>query len=293
MKTKIGLIIFLLTSIWISNAQTTTNRGTIKESLTLSSKTLGRDIKYSVYLPADYTTSIRSYPVLYLLHGYSDNETSWIQFGEIEKAIDKLTSQSEFTPMIIVMPDAGETWYINNYDTTVRYEDAFFTDFIPTIEKIYRIRATKEFRAIAGLSMGGYGSLLYAMKHSDKFAACLAFSSAVYSDSFMKNRLKLGERNSNNCYGKLNGDELPKVWKMNSVLELASILPVSNLNALKYYIDCGDKDALILGNSQLNLILNERNVMHEFRVRAGKHEWTYWRQSIDDGLRFLTPIFSR
>ena len=167
-------------SICVVHAQTAANAGTINESLALSSKTLGRDIKYSVYLPADYNTSMRSYPVLYLLHGYSDNETSWIQFGEIEKTIDKLTSQMDFTPMIIVMPDAGESWYINNYDTTVRYEDAFFTDFIPTIEKNYRIRATKEFRAIGGLSMGGYGSLLYAMKHTDKFAACLAFSSAVY-----------------------------------------------------------------------------------------------------------------
>ena len=274
-------------------AQNPCFRGTVKESLIVKSTILGRDIKYSIYLPYDYNTSNRSYPVLYLLHGSTDNEVSWIQFGNINSTADRLIASGESAPIIIVMPDAGLTYYINNYNDSVRYEDAFFAEFIPIIEKTYRIREVKRFRAICGLSMGGYGSLLYAFKHSDMFAACLSFSAAVRNDSLMIKRLRLGEGNSNECYGKLVEDTLPETWRKNSILDLAAKLPLKQLNSVKYYIDCGDKDERILGNSLLNFTLNARKVPHEFRVREGDHNWSYWRKSMEDGLKFLSPIFQR
>jgi enterochelin esterase-like enzyme len=294
MKIKYYLVICLiLSSIGFITAQTTCNRGTVKESLFVKSMILGHDIKYSVYLPSDYYTSNRKYPVLYLLHGYTDDETSWIQFGEVNITADKLIENREASPMIIVMPDAGLSWYINNYNDSVRYEDAFFSEFLPTIEKTYRIRAQKEFRAIGGLSMGGYGSLLYVMKHPDMFSACLPFSAAIRNDSLMFQRLQIGESSSNECYGKMKGDTLPEIWKKNSVLELAATLPPDQLNSVKYYIDCGDKDDLFFGNSLLHLVLKQREVPHEFRVRGGEHEWLYWRKSIEDGLKFLSIQFTR
>ena len=287
------LTIYILATCIASNAQTHCANGTVMESLSIKSKILGHDIKYSVYLPSDYYSSNRSYPVLYLLHGYTDNETSWIQLGEVNITADKLTENREASPTIIVMPDAGLTWYIDNYDGSVRYEDAFFSEFIPTIEKTYRIRASKEFRAVGGLSMGGYGALLYAMKHPDMFTACLPFSAAIRNDSLMIKRLQLGESSSIECYGKMKGDILPETWKKNNVLELAASLPLNQLNSVKYYIDCGDKDDLFFGNSLLHLVLKQREVPHEFRVRGGFHEWFYWRKSIEDGLKFLSPIFNR
>jgi S-formylglutathione hydrolase FrmB len=294
MRIKIYLLaLLILPAFGISTAQTPCNKGIVKESLSVKSKVLGHDIKYSVYLPADYYSSNRSYPVLYLLHGYTDNETSWIQFGEVNSTADKLIANREASPMIIVMPDAGLSWYINNFNDSVRFEDAFFSEFIPTIEKTYRIRAKKEFRAIGGLSMGGYGSMLYTLKHPDMFIACLPFSAAIRNDSLMIKRLQIGESSSNKCYGKMKGDTLPETWKKNSVLELAATLPLSQMNSVKYYIDCGDKDDLFFGNSLLHLVLKQREVPHEFRVRGGKHEWAYWRQSIEDGLKFISPIFNR
>lgn len=294
MKTKYYLIISLIFfPIDIIYAQTNCNKGIVHESLFVQSSILGREIKYSVYLPSDYNTSRRYYPVLYLLHGYTDNETSWIELGKVNTTADKLIAANKLSPIIIVMPDAGLTWYINSYNDSIRYEDAFFSEFIPNIEKTYRIIQKKEFRAIGGLSMGGYGSLLFAMKHSEMFVGCLAFSAAVRNDSLMKKRIKLGEKRSNECYGKLHGDSLPETWRKNNVLDLASKQPLSNLNSIQFFIDCGDKDELIFGNSLLNLIFNDRKINHEFRVRAGKHNWEYWRQSIDDGLEFLTPIFRR
>lgn len=294
MKIKYVLLISLiLATFFVSTAQSICSKGSVMESLSVKSKILGHDIKYSVYLPSDYNSSNRSYPVLYLLHGYTDNETSWIQFGEVNITADKLIENREASPMIIVMPDAGLSWYINSFNDSVRYEDAFFSEFIPTIEKAYRIRAKKEFRAIGGLSMGGYGSMLYALKHPDLFVACLPFSSGIRSDSLMIQKQKWNELNLNACYGSLQGNKLSKTWKENSILELAAKLPVAQLNSVSYYIDCGDKDALISGNFLLKNILNERGVPHEFRVRAGAHEWVYWRKSIGDGLQFLSPIFNR
>lgn len=286
----LGIALFFLGS---ADAQPISDRGIVKESLAVKSKILGRDLKYSVYLPSGYYTSSRSYPVLYLLHGYTDNETSWTQFGEVNSIADKLIAAGECPSMIIVMPDGGLTWYINTFNDSVRYEEAFFEDFIPAIEKTYRIRSDKEFRAIGGNSMGGYGSLLYAFKHPDMFAACLPFSAALLNDTMMVKRLRLGESKSNECYGKLNGDKLPESWKTNSILQLAVTLPIDQLNSTNYYIDCGDKDKFVFGNSLLNFILNDQQIPHEFRVRGGVHGWMYWRESIEDGLKYLGPIFHR
>ena len=90
--------------------------------------------------------------------------------------------------MIIVMPDAWDTWYINQYDGKVPYEDMFFEELIPYMEKTYRIRSDKESRAIAGLSMGGYGSFLYSLHHPDMFCACAPLSAAVFDDTVMEAR---------------------------------------------------------------------------------------------------------
>ncbi|MFA5815094.1 MAG: alpha/beta hydrolase-fold protein [Bacteroidales bacterium] len=124
--------------------------------------------------------------VVYLLHGYTDNETGWIQFGEVNMAADKAIASREIPSMIIVMPDAKATWYMNNADVSEKFEDMFIQEFIPYIDKTYRTRAKKEFRGVSGLSMGGFGTLLYSLKRPDMFAACAAFSAAVWTDEEIK-----------------------------------------------------------------------------------------------------------
>lgn len=111
MKQLVSSILSLLLFVpFIADAQ----QGTIKESLTLQSDILGKQVEYSVYLPAEYEESNRSYPVLYLLYGFSDDETGWTQFGEVKAIADKHIQKIAVTPMIIVMPDAGVSWYIAN-----------------------------------------------------------------------------------------------------------------------------------------------------------------------------------
>jgi S-formylglutathione hydrolase FrmB len=285
--------VYLLIALSFAVLSASAQQGKVLQSLTIESKILGNPIKYSVYLPAGYDASTKDYPVLYLLHGYTDNETTWIHGGKAPEAADNAIAKGEVLPMIIVMPDAGLTWYLNDYLGKVRYEDAFFKEFIPAIEKAYRIKADKGHRAIGGLSMGGYGSLLYAMKHADMFSGCIPMSAGVFTQDEFTQRLKNKDFRFAEIYGPMNGEALPETWKSQSILDLAKTLPKEQLASMAYYIDCGDDDFLIAGNCELHLILKSHDIPHQFRVRDGNHDWGYWQVSIVDGLRFLNTVFPK
>lgn len=270
--------------------------GQVREGLRFPSPILGRDVKYAVYLPPDYLISSRRYPVVYLLHGYTDDESGWIQFGEVNMAADRAIAGREIPSMIIVMPDGGVSWYINDYQDKVRYEDMFIQEFIPYIDGAYRTRPVKEFRGVSGLSMGGWGALLQAMRHPDLFAACAAFSAALWTDEdFVTMDEKAYERIISPLLGpKLTGkDRLTAHFRAYNPLDLARILSVEALKKVRLYIDCGDDDFLFKGNAALHIILGERKIPHEFRVRDGAHTWTYWRTGIVEGLKFIGQSFHR
>ena len=270
--------------------------GQVLEGLKLSSAILGRDVAYAVYLPPDYATSTRRYPVVYLLHGYTDNESGWIQFGEVNLAADRAIAEREIPPMIIVMPDGGVSWYINDLAGKVRYEDMFVQELIPHIDAVYRTRADREFRGIAGLSMGGWGTLVHAFRHPELFAACAAFSAAVWPDEEI---LGMKQDTWDKVVGPVLGvglagrDRLTPGFRKVSPLDLARSLPEDSLKKVRYYIDCGDDDFLTKGNCALHLLLADRKIPHEFRVRDGGHTWSYWRTGIVDGLKFIGQSFHR
>jgi enterochelin esterase-like enzyme len=270
--------------------------GQVLEGLHYSSAILGRDVNYAVYLPPDYAVSTRRYPVVYLLHGYTDDESGWIQFGEVNMAADRAIAGREIPPMIIVMPDAGVTFYINDSQNKVRYEDMFIQEFIPHIDAAYRTRPGKGFRGISGLSMGGWGTLLLAMRHPDLFAACAAFSSALWTDEdYTTLEDKMYERILGPLFGfGLAGkDRLTPHFRAYNPLDLARTTAVESLKKVRYYIDCGDDDFLFKGNAAIHVILAERKIPHEFRARDGAHTWSYWRTGIVEGLKFIGQSFHR
>ncbi len=294
MKIKLLVISFLSILSLHSNAQIVP-MGQVLEGLSMSSPILGREVNYAIYLPPDYKEGTRLYPVVYLLHGYTDNETGWIQFGEVNMAADRAIASREIPAMIIVMPDAKATWYMNNADGSEKFEDMFTQEFIPFIDKTYRTRAKKEFRGISGLSMGGFGSLLYSLKHPELFAACAAFSSAVWTEAEVKT---MTEGKGGGMFDKLFGLTKEKTlltphYKENSILDLAATLPKDQIEKVKFYIDCGDDDFLYKGNSALHVLLRDRQIKHEFRVRDGSHSWIYWRTGIPEGLKFIGESFHR
>jgi enterochelin esterase-like enzyme len=261
---------------------------------TVKSTILNKNVNYSIYLPADYDQSQRSYPVVYLLHGYTDDNTAWLQFGEVNRYADKAIADGSIPPMIIVMPDADSSFYINSYDGKEKYEDFFIKEFLPAIEKTWKIKSEKRFRGVAGLSMGGYGTLIYALKYPELFAAAAPLSAAVFADdditSFPENSW---DRTFAQLYGHgLKGkDRLSKAWYDNSIPKLVETKSADDLKKVRYWIDCGDDDFLIKGNCNLHIMLTEKKVPHEFRVRDGVHDWKYWRTGIVDALKFIGESF--
>ncbi|MHC4737515.1 MAG: alpha/beta hydrolase [Planctomycetota bacterium] len=289
------LFVVLSSSILTAGETGYFQQGRLMESLVFDSKILDWDVKYSIYLPPDYDSSSRRYPVVYLLHGATDDDTGWIQFGEVHLAADRAIAAREIPPMIIVMPDAKMTWYINDYQGEDRYEDMLITEFIPYIDKTYRTRTKKRYRGISGLSMGGYGALITAMRHPDLFTACAAFSSGTWTDEEI---IKMEEKRYERYYSKLYGHNLKgearltEHYKKYSPLHQGKSLPEETLKRVRWYLDCGDDDFLYRGNSALHVLLRERNIPHEYRVRDGGHSWIYWRTGITAGLKFIGEDFN-
>ena len=271
-------------------------RGQVREGLSVASEKLGQAVAYSLYLPPDYDHSQRSYPVVYLLHGYTDDETAWVQFGEVQNTLDREIAAGTLPPMIVVMPDAGVSWYVDKYDGSFPWEQMFVEEFIPEIESRYRIRSQKEFRAISGLSMGGHGSLVMGIKHPDLFAAVAAFSAAIYSrEYFSSQEQDRYDRVFGPVYGpgKAGEARLTQHWEQNSVMPLAENTADEALKSVRWYLDCGDDDFLYQGNSLLHIHWRDRGIPHEYRIRDGAHTWTYWRTHIGKGLRFIAESFHR
>jgi enterochelin esterase-like enzyme len=276
------------------HAQTWAGQGKVLEGLRFPSPLLNRDVHYAIYLPADYDLSTRRYPVVYLLHGFTDDESAWIQFGEANLAADRAIAAREIPPMIIVMPDGDVTWYVNDYRGQVRYEDMFVQEFIPFIDRTYRTRAKKEFRGISGLSMGGYGSLMYAMRHPDLFVACAAFSSGVMTDEEIVSLQEYDRYFASLFDAKPEGqNRLNQHWRAYNPLDLARKVPLDRLKTVHWYLDCGDDDFLYKGNSALHVIMRDIGLPHEYRVRDGDHSWAYWRSGITAGLKFIGEDFNR
>jgi enterochelin esterase-like enzyme len=258
----------------------------VMDALPVKSEILGKEMKVAVYLPDGYASSQRSYPVLYLLHGYSDDQTGWVQFGEVQRIADQAISEGRAAPMIIVMPDAEVTWYANDLKGQYRFEDYFFTELIPHVESTYRCRAKKEFRAVSGLSMGGMGAFVYAMRHPELFASSCPLSAALWDRAAMSKRMKLGEQGETE-------------EKINAFLDrycpvtLAERMPEEQKKAVRLYIDCGDDDFHSADNARMHALLLEKKIPHEFRIRDGAHSWEYWRTALPSVLEFVSGTFRR
>jgi len=282
---KLCLFAFIALLPVVMPAQT----GKVLDNLSMTSKILNMDRKYAVYLPPDYETSQRSYPVLYLLHGSGDDQTGWVQFGEVLHIADKAIKEGKATPMIIVMPDAntGQRGYFNDIKGKWRYEDFFFEEFIPYVEKQFRIKADKRYRAVSGLSMGGGGTLMYALHHPEMFSSACPLSASVGSISQEAMRENFKQRGVTD----IPDTEIDAYFNKYSALALIENMPDSLKNAVRWFIDCGDDDFLYEGNSLLHIAMKKKNIPHEFRIRDGAHTWTYWRASLPEVLGFISDAF--
>jgi S-formylglutathione hydrolase FrmB len=187
------------------------------------------------------------------------------------------------------MPDAntGQRGYTNDVSGNWRYEDFFFEELMPYVEEKYRIKNEKRYRAVAGLSMGGGGTFYYALHRPDLFSSACPLSAATGPltrddvDNYMGRRGMPGasEEQKNEWFEKYN------------VLELLKNIPDEQKKAVRWYIDCGDDDFLYEGNSLVHIEMRKKEIPHEFRIRDGGHNWTYWRESLPVVLQFISDAF--
>jgi enterochelin esterase-like enzyme len=256
------LLITLFLSLVISGLMAQT--GKVFDNLSMTSKILKMERKYAIYLPPDYETSERSYPVLYLLHGAGDDQTGWVQFGEVLNIADEAINSGKATPMIIVMPDAntGKRGYVNDIKG-------------------------EWYRAVAGLSMGGEGTFIYALHHPELFSSACPLSAATGPRSVeeMKNYRLWGASDN------VSTADQEAYFKKYSVLSLVENMPDNQKRAVRWYIDCGDDDFLYEGNSLVHIAMRKKEIPHECRMRDGGHTWTYWRVALPVVLEFVSMSF--
>lgn len=281
-------LLLLFTLVLLVSFSTFGQNGKVYDNLSMTSTILKSERKFAIYLPPDYETSQRSYPVLYLLHGAGDDQTGWIQFGEVLRIADNTIREGKATPMIIVMPDAntGQRGYFNDIKGEWRYEDFFFEELIPYVEKTYRIKNEKRYRAVAGLSMGGGGSFMYALHHPEMFSSACPLSAYIGPLSVEQFKERLLKNNESYPDSVIQNN-----FEHHNALSLINKITEKQIKDVRWFIDCGDDDFLYEGNSLAHIAMRKKEIPHEFRIRDGGHSWTYWRKSLPVVLEFVSDAF--
>ncbi len=264
----------------------------------LDSKILKYPVHYCVYLPAGYDagakkTPLRRYPVLYFLHGLGDNEQTLFNSGGWT-LLDDLRQKHKVGDFLIVAPEGRRSFYINSADGSVRYSDFFLQEFIPAIEKKYRVSGGRRNRAISGISMGGYGALRFAFSHPELFPAVSAQSAALITES--PQELDAADR-SGASLGKtlaaVFGDPINvSHWKANSPFLLAR-RNAAGLRKMAIYFNCGQDDnyGFEKGAAELHDQLQKEGVKHEYHPYPGDHSLTYFLSHFEEVLMFHSRAF--
>lgn len=240
----------------------------------IDSKILNRAVPYCVMLPPSYDhDKTRKFPVVYYLHGLGDNEQSLINAGGWNM-YDDLLSQKKVDEFLIVTPYGYQSFFINSRDGKFRYEDFFLREFMPQIEKKYRIKPGRASHGIMGISMGGFGALHYAFKYPQKFAAVSTHMAALM-DVLPKN---IGATPEGKMMGTIFGSPIDEAYyQANNPMRLARAAPLASLRSMKIYFDVGDHDhyGFNVGNAELDRILKARKVPHEFHIYPGGHDMSF------------------
>jgi enterochelin esterase family protein len=211
-----------------------------------------------VYTPPGYEESKEKYPVLYLFHGGGGDEDAWTSLGRANYILDNLIAQKKAKPMIIVMTN-GNAWQTSSLRTkpgspeftredyqkiSGKFEKSLIEDVIPFIEKEYRVKASKDNRAIAGLSMGGGHTITATTEYPDFFGYIGVFSSGIF-------------RPDENIEGKFRA--------------------LKKSGYKKYWVACGKDDFVMDSNKRLLEMLKKLEMDHEYFESAGGHTWANWR----------------
>lgn len=225
------------------------------------SHVLARHQAFNFILPDPARVGPGPYPCFYLLHGASDDYTAWMTNTGIWRYVRDL-------PLVVVMPDGERSFYVNTYSGE-RFEDYLMQDVIPRVEHAFPVKTGRENRAVGGLSMGGYGSMLLGLKHPDQFCSVGSHSSAFSVHASPQHTQVFGPE------GSLQRRE-------NNLFRLAEAAEVETLPSL--FIDCGVDDFLIESNRSFHAHLKQLGIPHHYAEHPGAHNWDYWDVHIQESL---------
>lgn len=251
------------------------------------SKLMGKKMPYNILTPESYSakeSSGRRYPVIYLLHGLGGHYDNWA-------SKTKLADYAASYDVIIVTPEGEDGWYTDQPSKERQmYESYIVEELIPEVDRRYRTIAQRDARAMAGLSMGGYGSIKFGLKHPEMFAVVGSFSGTLYGPMINPADLPADVSKSVTAtFGPLSDESK----KANDLFDLVRRAPADALSKLPFvYFDCGTEDRYFKSNRDFAALLLEKKVPHEFRELPGNHSWKYWDTQVAEFLkvsnRFIT-----
>ena len=246
------------------------------DTIQVFSPSMNKSIKTCVITPDDYKKSNKKFPVVYLLHGYSGNYGSWAKdFNDLARQVD------QYGFIVIGVDGNFSSWYFDSpIDPTFKYETYVIKELVPFVDKNYKTIASREGRAISGLSMGGHGALYLSFRHQDVFGAAGSMSGGVDIRPFPENwdiKKRLGTLT-----------EFPENWEKNTV---TNMLELVKDNKLKMIIDCGVDDFFMDVNRELHNKMLTLKINHDYIERPGKHNIEYWENSLKFQLLFFDNFF--
>jgi len=247
------------------------------DTISVFSSKMNKEVKSVVIVPENYTNK-KHYPVVYLLHGFSDNYAKWVN---TVPAIKTLTTDYQ---MIIVCPDGGySSWYFDSpVDSTSQYETFITKDLLKYVDTHYATIPDRSSRAITGLSMGGHGALYLAIRNRNIFAHAGSMSGGVDLRTSTKKydiAKRIGSYKSHH-----------EDWDNRSVINMVTTLKNNELDLI---IDCGVSDFFYQINAALHRRLMALNIDHDYIERPGEHNWAYWDNSIRYQLLFFDRCFDK
>ena len=247
------------------------------DTVSVFSNKMKKEVKNVIIIPENYSAR-RHYPVVYLLHGYSDNYAKWV------KAIPAIKTLATQYQLILVCPDGGySSWYFDSpVDSAFQYESYITRDLLGYVDSHYSTIPERSQRAITGISIGGHGALYIAMRHKDLFGNAGSMSGGVDLRSFPK-LYDISKR-----IGTI--EKYPAEWDNRSIINMVSSLKNNELNLI---IDCGVSDFFYQINAGLHRRLLALNINHDYVERPGEHNWLYWSNSIQYQLFYFDRCFDR
>jgi S-formylglutathione hydrolase FrmB len=258
----------------------------------VNSKILARPVPYCIFLPPSYdANTTQKYPILYFLHGLGENEQVLLD-SDGWQIIEQAWADKSLGEFVIAAPAADRTFYINSKDGKVRYEDFFIQEFLPAIEKNYRIRADRATRGLDGISMGGYGALRLALKYPRLFGSVSAHSAALIERPPTVQIDPRQQAAVTRLLGSAFGVPFdPAYWKKESPFTLVRDDPKPV--GLKIYFDCGTEDdyGFNVGAQQFHDLLMARGIPSTFHLYPGGHNWMYFADHFPESLEFESRAF--